>query len=132
MSTGKCRVNGRHCNKRYFSSIIGKCICIHELPNKKCYRALRPCKFKKLTIKKKKKVSIMNKNIIEMYPKTEEAVLVQKWFGSTIEHNDLMPVLIKGKEAEVLKQAQKLEAEREAKIKLAKVKKDLDDEEYEE
>jgi hypothetical protein len=53
----------------------------------------------------------MNTLIIEMYPATKDAVLVQKWFGEKISSEPLIGMLLKGKEAELLAEAQKLEEE---------------------
>ena len=53
----------------------------------------------------------MNKLIIEMFPSTQDAVLIEKWFGSEIDGNPLTRTLIKGKEKELLDEAKKLEEE---------------------
>lgn len=53
----------------------------------------------------------MNKLIIDMYPVTKDAVLVQKWFGEKISNEPLVGMLLKGKEADLLKEAKRLEVE---------------------
>jgi hypothetical protein len=52
----------------------------------------------------------MNEIIIEMYPKTKDAVLIQKWFGERIANEPLFRILLKGKENEILEEAKRLEA----------------------
>ena len=53
----------------------------------------------------------MNQIIIEMFPQTKDAVLIDKWFGSKINNDPLMAMLIKGKENDLLKEAKRLEEE---------------------
>lgn len=50
----------------------------------------------------------MNELIIEMFPVTKEAVLVDKWFGREI-NNPIFKMLIKGKEKELIEEATRLE-----------------------
>jgi len=69
-------------------------------------------KFKKYFFRRKE----MNELIIEMFPKTKDAVLIQKWFGSKIDNDPLTRMLIKGKEDELLEEANRMEEE-EAKNK---------------
>jgi hypothetical protein len=56
----------------------------------------------------------MNQIIIDMYPATKDAVLIQKWFGERIASEPLFAILLKGKEAEILDEAKKLEKEEAA------------------
>jgi hypothetical protein len=56
----------------------------------------------------------MNQIIINAFPKTAEAVIVDKWFGSKL-NDPLYALLIKGKEAEILSEATRLEEEAKAK-----------------
>ena len=51
----------------------------------------------------------MNELIIEMFPKTKDAVLVDKWFGSKIDNDPLTKMLVRGKEKELLDEALRLE-----------------------
>lgn len=60
----------------------------------------------------------MNKIIIEMYPVTKDAVLVQKWFGEKISNEPLIGMLLKGKESELLQEAKELEKKEVEKEKL--------------
>ena len=74
-----------------------------------------------LNDKNMKKEKEMNKIIAEMYPKTKDALLVDKWFGSittefshwafNTRNSTFVKVLLKGKEEDLLKAAQELEAE---------------------
>jgi len=66
--------------------------------------------FKPSFLKKVKETQV-NKIIIEMFPSTKDAVLIQKWFGDKIEDDPLTRMLIKGKESELLTEAEKLEKE---------------------
>jgi hypothetical protein len=68
----------------------------------------------KLTEQFEKENEPMNQIIIDMYPKTKDAVLVQKWFGEKISNEPLIGMLLKGKEAELLAEAQRLENEEKA------------------
>jgi hypothetical protein len=52
----------------------------------------------------------MNQIIIDMYPATKDAVLIQKHFGERIANEPLFAILLKGKEDEILEAAQRLEA----------------------
>lgn len=52
----------------------------------------------------------MNEVIVEMFPVTKEAVLVDKWFGREID-KPIFKMLIKGKEKELIEEAQRLENE---------------------
>lgn len=58
----------------------------------------------------------MNQNIIEMFPATKDAVLVDKWFGREID-KPIVKLLLKGKEDELLNEAKRLENEENEKIK---------------
>jgi len=51
----------------------------------------------------------MNKLIKENYPKTEDAVLVDKWFGAEIDEGHLISVLIPTYKEVVLYNATQLE-----------------------
>ena len=51
---------------------------------------------------------IMNEIIVEMLPKTKDAVLVDKWFGREID-KPIFKMLIKGKEAELIAESKKME-----------------------
>ena len=65
-----------------------------------------------LIIKQHEKEStLMNKIIIEMYPTTKDAVLVQKWFGEKITNEPLIGMLLRGKETDLLEEAKRLEEE---------------------
>jgi len=55
-----------------------------------------------------KKENEMNKIIIELFPVTKEAVLVDNYFGHKLK-DPLYKVLIKGKEKELLEEAKSLE-----------------------
>lgn len=58
----------------------------------------------------------MNKLIIENYDRTEDAVLVQKHFGSVLdENNPLTAILVRSHALEILEEAKRLEAEEIAK-----------------
>jgi hypothetical protein len=50
------------------------------------------------------------------YPRTDDAVLVSKWFGDYLTH-PMTLFFIRGKEADLLAEAQRLEAEENAKKK---------------
>jgi len=52
----------------------------------------------------------------ETYPKTEDAQLVDWWFGSYL-HIEFHRFLIRGREKELLKRARELERERQEKEK---------------
>lgn len=52
----------------------------------------------------------MNAIIIEMFPVTKEAVLVDKWFGREID-KPIFKMLVKGKEKELVAEAIRLELE---------------------
>lgn len=54
----------------------------------------------------------MNKVIIEAYPKTKDAVLVDKHFGHRLD-DPLFALLLRGKEKDLLQEAKKLELEEE-------------------
>lgn len=88
------------CNleKNYY--IIGRCT---KIGYGKTFRDLK-------TIKLIKRRARMNTIIIEMFPVTKEAVLVDKWFGREID-KPIFKMLIAGKEKALLKEAQKLEKE---------------------
>lgn len=58
-------------------------------------------------------VMSLSKIIVEYFPKTSEAVLVDKWFGKEIESNRLSAMLLKGKEKDIIAEAKKMEAEEE-------------------
>jgi hypothetical protein len=68
------------------------------------------CWFLKSMKKKYYKEHTMNKIIIELFPKTKDAVLIEKWFGAEID-NPKFQLLLKGKEKEVIAEAEKLEKE---------------------
>lgn len=53
---------------------------------------------------------IMNETIIELFPKTAEAVLVDKWFGKEID-KPIFKLLIDGKQKELIAEAKRLEEE---------------------
>ena len=57
----------------------------------------------------------MNEIIIEMFPVTKEAVLVDKWFGREID-KPIFKMLIKGKEKELAEEANRLEVESKKKV----------------
>ena len=63
---------------------------------------------KKQKTKKEEKKNV-NKHILEMYPKTKDAVLVDHYFGEEIE--DLEAVMLKGKETDLFDRAKLKEAE---------------------
>lgn len=50
----------------------------------------------------------MNKLIVEMFPKTKDAVLIEKHFGTKLD-DPIFKMLLKGKEKELLQEAQKME-----------------------
>lgn len=52
----------------------------------------------------------MNQIIIEMFPKTKDAVLVDKWFGREID-KPIFKMLIEGKEKKLIEEALRLESE---------------------
>lgn len=58
-------------------------------------------------IKKQKEIE-MNQIIIESFPQTKDAVIVEKWFGNKL-NDPLMGLLLKGKEDELLEEALRLE-----------------------
>lgn len=58
----------------------------------------------------RKMQDIINKKIMKMFPKTEDSVLVQKWFGEEFK-KPLAIIMLAGKETEILKEAEKLEKE---------------------
>lgn len=60
------------------------------------------------TLRLIKRRARMNEIIIEMFPVTKEAVLVDKWFGREID-KPIFKMLISGKEKELLKEAVKME-----------------------
>lgn len=67
-------------------------------------------------ISKTKEVNEMNKIIAQVYEKTADAVLVQKWFGSQFAGENIVNELVlTANKDEVLKRAQALEAESQAK-----------------
>ena len=49
----------------------------------------------------KRRNATMNPSIVEMFPSTKDALLIEKWFGDDLE-SPLMEILIKGKERELL------------------------------
>lgn len=53
----------------------------------------------------------MNEIIVEMFPVTKEAILVDKWFGREID-KPIFKMLIKGKEKELIEEAQRMEKEK--------------------
>jgi hypothetical protein len=67
-----------------------------------------------MPIEKIKKEDIMNKTVIEMYPKTKDAVVVDKWFGSKLD-DPIFAMLLEGKEEKLLQEAIKLEEEEKKK-----------------
>jgi len=56
----------------------------------------------------------MNEIIVEMFPKTKDAILVEKWFGTEI-NKPIFQLLLKGKEKEVIAEAERLEKESKSK-----------------
>lgn len=60
----------------------------------------------KQEVEKKENVMSLNPSIVKLYPKTSEAVLVEKWFGSAFAQNSLNEIFAVGKEAEILAAAQ--------------------------
>ncbi len=50
----------------------------------------------------------MNEIIVEMFPKTKDAVLIDKWFGDRL-NDPIFKMLLQGKESELLAEAQKSE-----------------------
>ncbi len=62
------------------------------------------------TFNTKKGVGNMNNTIIESFPATKDAVLVDKWFGSKF-NDPIFVLLLKGKEAEILAEAKRLDGE---------------------
>ena len=60
---------------------------------------------------KTKEDSKMNSNIIKLFPKTEDAVLVNSYFGESM--TDLMGILAQGREKEILAFCKEKEAEKE-------------------
>lgn len=93
-------MNDSTCNleKNYY--VIGKCT---KIGYGKTFRDLK-------TIKLIKRRARMNEIIIAMFPKTKDAVLVDKWFGREID-KPIFKMLIKGKEKELIAEAIRLEQE---------------------
>lgn len=79
--------------------------CSHEYGFKKALFYLQ----KYLTLKQGESIMSLPKVIIEHFPNTKDAVLVNKWFGQELENNKLMGMLLKDKEDSIIKEAQKLE-----------------------
>ena len=52
----------------------------------------------------------MNKIIIEMFPKTKDAILIDKWFGEEF-NKPIFKLLLTGKEEQLIKEAERLEKE---------------------
>lgn len=65
-----------------------------------------------IKIEKKRKPE-MNKTVMEMYTKTADAVLVDKWFGKAINESKLFPLLIAEKKSAILAEAKRLQAVRD-------------------
>ena len=86
------------CNLEKDYYVIGKCT---KIGYGKTFRDLK-------TIKLIKRRARMNEIIIDMFPVTKEAVLVDKWFGREID-KPIFKMLISGKEKELFIEAQKLE-----------------------
>jgi hypothetical protein len=59
----------------------------------------------------------MDKQIIQLFPKTEDAVIVDKHLGARFSNNPLLIIMLKGKEDEVLQLAWEMETEEQAKKK---------------
>ena len=55
----------------------------------------------------------MHQVIIDAFPKTKDAVLIDKWFGNKL-CDPLFALLLKGKEKDLLVEALRLEKESEA------------------
>lgn len=68
----------------------------------------RLCSFESVE-KIERKDCIMNEIIVEMFPATKDAILVDKHFGREID-KPIFKMLIKGKESELLEEAKRLEA----------------------
>lgn len=82
-----------------------------------CSRGTKGCYFaNELTLIKMGKEFFMNEIIIEMFPKTKDAVLIDKWFGNKINNDPLTRLLIKGKEVDLLREAEKLENDGECEV----------------
>lgn len=62
------------------------------------------------SIKSIRKVNTMNKIIVDLYPVTKDAVLVSKYFGNKLD-DPIFVLLLKGKEKELLEEANRLEQE---------------------
>ena len=60
----------------------------------------------------KRRNATMNPSIVEMFPSTKDALLIEKWFGDDLE-SPLTKILIKGKERELLAAAIILEKQEE-------------------
>lgn len=73
------------------------------------------CNFESIKTIKHREVE-MNQVIIDAFPITKEAVLVDKWFGQKLS-DPMMVFLLKGKEADLLVEAQRLENESKKKDK---------------
>jgi len=50
----------------------------------------------------------VNKTIVKIYTKTKDAILIEKHFGNKFEDKSF-PILLKGKEADLLTEAERLE-----------------------
>jgi len=57
------------------------------------------------------KEDTMNQLIIDSFPKTKDAVLIEKWFGKEFSQNNLIGLLVKGKEKQLIAEATRLEEE---------------------
>jgi len=53
----------------------------------------------------------MHKAIVNMYPKTEDAILVERWIGNEFSSHILFPILVIGKEKEILAYCKEKEEE---------------------
>lgn len=51
----------------------------------------------------------MHQAIVEAFPKTKDAVMIDKWFGKQFEQNALIALLVKGKEKTLIEEALRLE-----------------------
>jgi len=57
-----------------------------------------------------KKETKMNKQIIKLFPKTQDAVLVNQYFGRLFDANPLLAITLAGKEKEVISAALEMKA----------------------
>lgn len=56
------------------------------------------------------------KAIVKLFPKTEDAVIVDEYFHDSFNNNRIMGILAKGKEKEILAAAHHLDNEKRAKL----------------